>query len=98
VIPSGATGAIRGALADKTFWWSKDFDVTAERVPDIKVTARQWGGSTTASADPHTTHGWVTGAAPFMLVGLSLPDYGCWAIRAEYRGHVLEYVEEVVAP
>ena len=81
---------------DKTFWWSPEFDYSDEPNPSIMVTANHRGGSAAAvtSLMP-ASHGWASGGQPFMLVGINVPEAGCWDLRAEYRGHVLELVVDV---
>ena len=83
-------------LSNKTFWWSAQFDARAEPNPAIVVTARRLDAPGSAAGQAPATHAFVprlAGAA--MLVGLDIPQYGCWQLRAEYRGHSLEYVVEV---
>ena len=81
-------------LDDKTFWWSSRFDVSRELQPAITVTARRLDKPGEVSSGP-ATHGWRQGGRPFMLIGLEFPEYGCWRVQAEYKGHVLHYVVEV---
>ncbi len=83
----------------KTFWWSLEFDYRNEPWPPITVTAARRASSATAvRSHVPATHGVVAGGQPFMLAGIDFPEAGCWYLRAEYRGHVLELVGEVRDP
>lgn len=83
-----------GGLPQKTFWWSAAWVPQAELEPAITVVGRRidrpgsfrFGPGTNASADFGTA----------MLVGIDLPDYGCWEITGRYRGASLSYVVAVV--
>lgn len=88
-----------GSVGNKTLWWSKDFS-TKEGEDfsgnvDITVTAVHLDGSA------HTVV--VEGGVPsfkrdignFMLVGLVLPEPGCWEVTASYQGAELAYVLHV---
>ncbi|HXF73015.1 MAG TPA: hypothetical protein VNO79_10455 [Actinomycetota bacterium] len=88
-----------GSVGDKTLWWSEDFS-TAEGEDfsgdaDIAVTAERLDGS----APPVVVEGGVPSFNPgignFMLVGLMLPEPGCWAVTASYHGAELAYVLQV---
>lgn len=84
---------------DKTLWWSENFS-TAEGEDfagdaDITVTGARVDGS----AHPVVVEGGVPsfngGIGNFMLVGLDLPDPGCWRVIARYQGAKLAYVLRV---
>jgi len=83
-------------LPQKTFWWSADWVPDSEPMPAITVTGRRldaggsfrYGPGTNATADFGTA----------MLVGIDVPDYGCWKITARYRDATLSYVVDVVEP
>lgn len=80
-----------GEVGNKTIWWSKHYSpedpgrisVTAEHLdgsaPIVEVEGRAGGGHT-----PFDGH--------FILVGLEIPEPGCWEVTAEYRGASLSYV------
>ena len=91
------SGLRLSAGGDKTFWWSERSDYQREPNPQITVTATLHGasGEAVASAVP-ATHGWAETGTPFMLAAIDIPEAGCWELRAEHRGQVLELVVEVV--
>jgi hypothetical protein len=76
---------------NKTIWWSANYSpgdpaeitVTAEhldgKAPRVEVGGPGGGGSHPFWGD-------------FMLVGLKLPEPGCWEIAARYKGATLDYV------
>jgi hypothetical protein len=80
-----------GAFVQKTFWWSDDFDAAEESVPDITVTLEQVGGTTVVREDDSTS-GSHAELGRFMLVGVEIPEAGCWRVTAEYRDASLGYV------
>lgn len=88
-LPVGADGS----LTQKTFWWSDDFVLSEELEPDITVTAERLDGSApTLEAGGPGTHGTHPVQGNFMIVGLEIPEEGCWRITAEYRDTTLSYV------
>jgi hypothetical protein len=89
--PDGKSSENRWLGGEKTFWWSKDFSISSEPEPDIEVSARRLDGKTTYEAG-QTTHGMRDDIGDFMLVGVTLPEPGCWELTARYRGASLSYV------
>lgn len=84
------------AVGDKTLWFSENFS-TAEGEDfsgdaDITLTAVDLD----ASAPTVVQAGGVPSFNPhiknFMLVGLGLPEPGCWEVTARYKGAELAYV------
>jgi hypothetical protein len=88
-LPVGADGS----LTQKTFWWSDDYVPSSDILPDITVTADHLNGSAPGveAGGPGTT-GAHADLGSFMLVGLQIPQEGCWRITGEYRGTSLSYV------
>lgn len=85
-LPHGPSG-----FAQKTFWWSADYDVNHESQPAISVTGRQVGGPARfESPAPGTNAQADFGSA--MLMGMDIPTTGCWEITAGYRRTSLSYV------
>lgn len=85
-LPHGPNG-----FGQKTFWWSADFDVNHEPEPTISVTGRQLDGpGRFVSPAPGTNAGADFGSA--MLVGVDVPNTGCWQITATYGQASLSYV------
>lgn len=75
----------------KIFWWRQGYSPQAEPEPELLVTARRLdapgetfsaSGATNATAD--------FGAA--MLIGVDIPNGGCWEITGHYKGHDLSFV------
>lgn len=89
--PDGKTSENRWLGGEKTFWWSENFSISNEPEPDIEVTARRLDGKTTYEAR-QTTHGMRDDIGNFMLVGVTLPEPGCWELTASYHGASLSYV------
>jgi hypothetical protein len=85
-LPLGPDG-----LAQKTFWWSVDFDVNDEPQPAIAVSGRQLDGpGRLVAPTPGTNAAADFGSA--MLTGIDIPTTGCWRITATYRRVSLSYV------
>lgn len=82
-------------FGQKTFWWSKDFDLPNELQPAIRVVGRRLDvpGPTFSAGDPGT-NGFraFDDIGEFMLVGVDVPTPGCWQITATYRGTDLSVV------
>jgi hypothetical protein len=89
--PDGESSENRWLGGEKTFWWSANFSISTEPEPDIEVTARRLDGEKTYEAR-QTTHGMRDDIGSFMLVGVTLPEPGCWEISASYHGAPLSYV------
>ena len=82
-------------LPQKTFWWSADWVPQDELQPSITVSGRRLDASGSFRfGDPGTNATADFGTA--MLVGIDIPDYGCWRITARYRDASLSYVVSVV--
>ena len=90
-LPRSETG-----LTQKTFWWSRLFDVRREPQPEIYVIGSRIGPEGTLGFGPGTNAGGDFGSA--MLVGIDVPAEGCWNITAHYRGASLNYVVWVGPP
>lgn len=89
--PNGKDSQNRWLGGEKTFWWSENFSVADEPKPDIEVTAQRIDGKTTYQAT-QTTHGMREDIGDFMLVGVTLPEPGCWELIATYGKASLSYV------
>lgn len=90
---SGLPIGENGILTQKTFWWAEGYVFDEEPAPDITVTAEQLDGSApTVRAGGPGTNGTHPDLGSFMLVGLEIPEEGCWEITAEYRDATLSYV------
>ena len=85
-----------GSVGDKTFWWSEnlsteegeDFSGSA----DITVTAVHLDGSAPTVVEKGGVPSFNREIKNFMLVGLELPEPGCWEVTARYKGTELSYV------
>ena len=82
-----------GRLGEKTFWWSESFSFSGEPSPNITVTAELLDGpALTVEAGGPGTNGSHPELGDFMLVGLELPQPGCWELTARYKNATLGYV------
>jgi hypothetical protein len=77
-------------FSQKTFWWSAVFDVHREEQPEIYVIGSRIGGPGRFGFGPGTNASGDFGNA--MLVGVDVPEEGCWNVTAHYRGADLSYV------
>lgn len=88
-----------GSVGDKTLWWSENFS-TAESEDfsgkaDITVTAVRLDGSAPKVVVEGGVPSFNRDIGNFMLVGLVLPEPGCWEVTASYQGAKLAYVLQV---
>ena len=88
-----------GSVGDKTLWWSENFS-TAEGEDftgkaDITVTAVHLDGSAPTVVVEGGVPSFDRHIGNFMLVGLELPEPGCWEVTARYQGAELAYVIRV---
>lgn len=82
-----------GSLTQKTFWWAEGYVFDEEPAPAITVTAEQLDGSgPTVRGGGPGTNGTHPDLGSFMLVGLEIPQEGCWKISADYKDATLSYV------
>ncbi len=96
VNPQGEINSKRWLHGDRTFWWSEsyspadpgEFAVTAEHLngsaPTVEVSKPGGSGFNPFMLAP--THESVT------MVGVELPEPGCWELTAVYKGATLSYV------
>ena len=82
-----------GSLTQKTFWWRDGYSMSDEPRPDITVTLDHLNGSSpSVEVGGPGTNGGHPDLGEFMIVGLEIPQSGCWRITAKYRGTTLSYV------
>ena len=84
------------AVGDKTLWFSENF-TTAEGEDfsgdaEITLTAVDLDGSTPKVVEKGGVPSFNRDIRNFMLVGLGLPEPGCWELTARYKGAELSYV------
>lgn len=81
-----------GSLTQKIFWWVEGSFVSQEPQPDIAVSAERLDApAPTFRAEPGNLGGHVD-LGVFTVVGLEIPEPGCWRITAEYMNTSLSYV------
>lgn len=85
-----------GSFIQKTFWWSENYSPVDPA--EIAVAAQHLNGSA-PTVEVNKPGG--RGHNPFMLlpthesvtvVGVDIPQPGCWELTAEYKGATLSYV------
>lgn len=96
---SGLPVAEDGSVGDKTLWFSENFS-TAEGEDfsgnaDITVTAVHLDGSAPTVVEEGGVPSFNRDIKNFLLVGLGLPEPGCWEVTASYQGAELTYVLHV---
>lgn len=84
------------AVGNKTLWFSENFS-TAEGEDfsgdaEITVTAVHLDGSARTVVEEGGVPSFNRDIKNFMLVGLGLPEPGCWEVTARYKGAELSYV------
>lgn len=91
---SGLPVASDGTFTQKTFWWSVDItDMTETPQPDIVVTAHLLNAAGSRSFEGGlATSGSRPDLGVFRIIGLQIPQEGCWEITAMLRGATVSYV------
>lgn len=88
-----------GSVGNKTLWWSENFSTAAGEDftgnADITVTAVSLDGSAPSVVVKRGVPSFNRDIGNFMLVGLVLPEPGCWEVTANYQGAELAYVLQV---
>jgi len=87
------------AVGNKTFWFSEDFSAAKgadfSGDADITLTAVRLDRSAHTVVEKGGVPSFNTHIKNFMLVGLVLPELGCWEVTARYEGAELAYVFQV---
>lgn len=81
------------AITRKTFWWSTEWSPDGEPQPAIAVTGQRLDAPGSFHGGPATIATADFGTA--MLVGLEVPEPGCWRVIGTYRGTALSFVVAV---
>jgi hypothetical protein len=80
-------------LFDKVFWWSSAWDWKNDHKPALVVTARRVNSDTqVVKASQATNAHNESDIHDAMLVGLTIPNRGCWEVTGEYEGHTVSYI------
>jgi hypothetical protein len=87
---SGSWGQL--ARGEKFFWWSADYAVRDELVPNLTVTGRRLDGEAPGFETSEATNVSHKSFGIAMLVGVELPTPGCWELTGTYRGESLSLV------
>ena len=88
-------GAPGGVQSDKSFWWREGYDWQTETTPPLQVTARRLDAAAPPVTVSAATNGFRDDIGAFMLLGLELPDEGCWELTGHYAGRALTFVVRV---
>ena len=90
------------AIGNKTLWFSESFSTAAGEDfsgdADITVTAVDLDGSAPKVVEKGGVPSFNRDIKNFILVGLGLPEPGCWEVTARYKGAELTYVLQVEDP
>lgn len=63
--------------------------------PPLRVTGRRLDVAAPTVTTSAATNGFRQDIGPFMLLGLELPDGGCWELTGHYAGRSLHFVVRV---
>jgi len=80
----------------KTVWWSDLWDPGAEPEPEIYVSGERLDAPGTFRFGPGTNAS-APDIATAMMVGIDVPELGCWRVTATYRDASLSYTVLVAA-
>lgn len=84
------------AVGDKTLWFSESFSTAPGEDfsgdAEITLTAVDLDGSARKVVVEGGVPSFNPGIKNFILVGLGLPEPGCWEVTASYHGAELSYV------
>ena len=88
-----------GSTGDKTLWFSERFSTASGEDfsgdADITITARRLDGSAATVVEEGGVPSFNRDIKNFILVGLGVPEPGCWEVTARYKGAELTYVLRV---
>jgi len=79
-----------GAYFDKSFWWRPDGNPAS-----FRVTGRRLDAHAPPVDITQATNGSRYDLGEFMLVGLELPELGCWEITGHYGAERVSFVVRV---
>jgi hypothetical protein len=87
------TGLTRSemGMGQKTFWWRQGYRPSQEPRPEISVTGKRLDGPGRFGFGPPGTNA-SFGLGSAMLVGIEIPEAGCWQITARYGADELTIV------
>ena len=80
----------------KTVWWSELWDPGSEPEPEIYVSGERLDAPGTFRYGPGTNAS-APDIATAMMVGIDVPELGCWRVTAIYRDASLSYTVLVAA-
>ena len=85
-----------GSVGNKALWFSESFSTSQGEDfsgdADVTVTAVRLDGSAPKVVEEGGVPSFNRDIKNFMLVGLILPESGCWEVTASYQGTELSYV------
>ena len=85
----------KDGYVQKVVFWSEDFEALSQPNPALTLSGRRLDDWAPTFSLSDATHGFdETGS--FMLIGISIPNEGCWEITTEYRDEKLTYVVLVI--
>jgi hypothetical protein len=87
------------AIGDKTLWFSENFTTPRGEDfsgnADITVTAVRLDGDARTVIQEGGVPSFNRDIKNFILVGVGVPEPGCWEVTARYRGAELTYVLQI---
>jgi len=95
VIDEGTWGWVRRGtrgiqLTQKLFWFRQGYDYRTRQERALRVTGRRLDGPAPPADIGPPTNGYTD--VWFMVVGIYLPEPGCWEITGDYEGNKVTYV------
>jgi len=80
----------------KLFVWSEDYkDPRSEPKPAMVVTGRRLDGGSRPFIAQHATNVINIAGGPAMLIGVTVPEAGCWELTVFYRDATLSFIVPV---
>ena len=80
----------------KLFVWSQDYkDPVHEQKPALVVTGRRLDGDSQPFVAQNATNAFNVAGGPAMLIGISVPETGCWELTAFYRSATVSFIVSV---
>jgi hypothetical protein len=81
---------------DKLFVWSTEYkDPARESKPALVVTGRRLDGESRPFVAQNATNVLSLRGGPAMLIGITVPEAGCWELTAFYRSATVSFVVSV---
>jgi len=78
--------------SQKVFWWRDSYNWQGEPTPQLRVTGTRVNGPAKPLVSSNATNAFAEDIGSAMLVGVNVPEAGCWMVIGHYGDTVLSFV------